>query len=162
MVRAYLLLGSNEVDRANYLENARFRISLLAGKLTAASSVYETAAWGKTDQGPFLNQVVAVDTELGPELLMQTLFAIENSLGRKRTVEKWAPRTIDIDLLFYGDEIIETPALTVPHPEIAARKFALVPLAEVANGLVHPVLKKKMAELLTECTDELAVEKMSR
>jgi 2-amino-4-hydroxy-6-hydroxymethyldihydropteridine diphosphokinase len=160
MVRTYLLLGSNEGDRANFLENARHRIAILAGKPAGASSIYETAAWGKTDQKAFLNQVLAVDTNLGASLLMDTLLAIENSLGRKRPSEKWTSRTIDIDLLFYGDSVIKQPDLTVPHPAIAERRFTLVPLAEVANSLVHPVSNKTVEEMLKECTDALEVKKI--
>lgn len=156
MVRAFVLLGSNEGERATYLENARLRISQLAGKLSAASSIYETAAWGKEDQASFLNQVVGIETSLSPGLLLETLLAIEDSLGRTRT-EKWAPRTIDLDILFYGDQVVEEPGLVIPHPAIEQRRFTLVPLAEVAPVFIHPVLKKSMKELLVECNDPLEV-----
>lgn len=156
MVRAFVLLGSNEGERATYLENARFRISQLAGKLFAASSIYETAAWGKEDQASFLNQVVGIETSLSPRLLLETLLAIEDSLGRTRT-EKWAARTIDLDILFYGDQVVEEPGLVIPHPAIEQRRFTLVPLAEVAPVFIHPVLKKSMKELLVECNDPLEV-----
>ena len=156
MVRAFVLLGSNEGERATYLEKARLRISQLAGKLFAASSIYETAAWGKEDQASFLNQVVGIETSLSPRLLLETLLAIEDSLGRTRT-KKWAARTIDLDILFYGDQVVEEPGLVIPHPAIEQRRFTLVPLAEVAPVFIHPVLKKSMKELLVECNDPLEV-----
>ncbi len=156
MVRSFVLLGSNKGDRDTYLENARFRISLLAGKLFTASSIYETAAWGKEDQAPFLNQVVGIETSLAPGLLLETLLAIETSLGRTRT-EKWATRTIDLDILFYGDQVVDEPGVFIPHPAIEQRRFTLVPLAEVAPAFIHPVLKKSMEELLVECNDPLEV-----
>ncbi len=156
MVRSFLLLGSNKDKRDRYIENARFRISLLAGKLFTASSIYETAAWGKEDQAPFLNQVVGIETSLAPRLFLETLLAIETSLGRTRA-EKWATRTIDLDILFYADQIVKEPGLVIPHPAIAQRRFTLVPLAAIAPSLIHPVLKKSMEELLVECNDPLEV-----
>ena len=161
MVRAFLLLGSNMGERATYLENARFRISLLVGKLFSASSIYETAAWGKEDQPAFLNQVVGIETALAPRILLETLLAIEDSLGRTRT-EKWAARTIDLDILFYGNQIVEEPGLVIPHPAFAQRKFALVPMAAVAPSFIHPVLKKSVEVLLVECNDSLDVVAWSR
>lgn len=161
MIRVFLLLGSNEGDRENFLLNARFRIQLLAGKSPAVSSVYETAAWGDLNQAPFLNQVLAVDTTLNPRILLSTLLAIEDSLGRKRT-KKWAARTIDIDILFYGEQVITDPDLIIPHPEIGARRFALTPLAELIPDFVHPVLKKSVSELLVTCEDRLEVREWSK
>lgn len=156
MVRSFVLLGSNKCERDTYLENARVRISLLAGKLFTASSIYETSAWGKEDQAPFLNQVVGIETSLAPGLLLETLLAIETSLGRTRT-EKWATRTIDLDILFFGDQVVEEPGVVIPHPAIKQRRFTLVPLAEVAPAFIHPVLKKSMELLLVECSDQLEV-----
>ena len=158
MAQALLLLGSNDGDRKNYLENARFRISVLTGKLTTSSSIYETAPWGKEDQPPFLNQVVALETTLAPNLLLAALQAIEMSLGRISS-PKWTTRTIDIDILFYDHQIIDALNLTVPHPAITQRRFTLVPLSEIAPNFIHPTLKKTIATLLLECTDTLPVEK---
>ena len=156
----FLLLGSNEGDRGNYLENARFRMQLLAGRATTASSIYQTAAWGNTSQAPFLNQVIAIDTTLDPHVLLSTVLAVEKSLGRIRT-EKWAPRTIDIDILFYGDQAINEPDLVIPHALLHDRRFALIPLAEISPELLHPLLKKTIRQLLEECQDHLDVLKVS-
>ena len=156
MVTVFLLLGSNLGDRSDYLEKARLQIGLQAGKLLIFSSIYETAAWGDIPQRPFLNQVVCIETFLAPEQLLKITQAIESSLGRVRS-EKWAARTLDIDILFYGSEIIETPDLVIPHPAIQQRRFTLVPLIEVAPGFVHPVLNKTSEVLLSECNDTLAV-----
>lgn len=156
MERAFLLLGSNEGDRMTFLAKAIMAIIQKAGKSFACSSIYETAAWGKDGEPSFLNQVIGIVTSLTPEELLKTAQSIESDLGRIRT-EKWSRRTIDIDILFYGSKIIETPDLIVPHPGIAQRKFTLVPLAEVAPHFMHPVLNKTMEELLRECHDTLAV-----
>ncbi len=159
MIRAFLLLGSNVGERKNFLENARMRIHLLAGTVVKSSAVYETAAWGKTDQPAFLNQVVAIDTALSADLLLVTLLAIENSLGRIRD-QRWAPRTIDIDILLYGTEVINQPDLIIPHPALSERKFALIPLAELIPDVIHPLTGKTIATMLEECTDVLGVDKI--
>ena len=155
----FLLLGSNEGDRLRNLEEAFRRISLDAGEVVARSTVYRTAAWGMEDQPDFYNQVVAIRSPHGPEELLGRLLAIERAMGRVRR-ERWGPRLIDIDLLFYGNEVIDTSILRVPHPGIPDRKFTLLPLAEIAPDLVHPVLHKTIAELLRECKDRLGVERL--
>lgn len=155
-VRTYLLLGSNLGDRQVMLQAARVRLEILVGPIVGASQVYETAAWGKTDQSAFLNRVVAIDTVLEPAVLLATILAIESSLGRVRK-EKWEPRAIDIDILVYGDEVINKTDLVVPHPAMPERRFVLTPLAEIAPELNHPVLNKSMTQLLNECSDNLEV-----
>ena len=157
LVRTFLLLGSNLGDRQDHLDKARTQVRRRIGKLVAISSVYQTAAWGNTEQSAFLNQVLGVETKLTPEQILTAIKAVEKSQGRTPT-EKWGPRTLDIDILFYGDQIIKTPELTIPHPEIANRRFALEPLMEVEPDLVHPVLNKTVRKLLATCPDGLPVE----
>ena len=156
-MQAFLLLGSNKGDRADYLARARHAIGNRAGNMLSASSVYETAAWGKPDQPPFLNQVVMIETELLPRELLAEALSIEMALGRKPG-EKWSQRIIDIDILFYGGLVVQQEDLIIPHLLIAQRRFTLVPLAELAPDFQHPVLKKTIRELLNECDDTLGVE----
>ena len=160
MNEAYLLTGGNIGDRLVSLQQACVKIEKQAGIVLKKSAVYETAAWGITDQNLFLNQVLLVSTSLPPEELLQTLLQIEQELGRKRVV-KMGPRIIDIDILFYNNEIISTPVLTVPHPQIANRRFVLTPLNEIAPGFIHPGLQKTIAEFLEICPDNLEVRKYS-
>jgi 2-amino-4-hydroxy-6-hydroxymethyldihydropteridine diphosphokinase len=122
----------------------------------AASAYYETAAWGVEDQPAFLNQVLAVHTWLPAPELLATCLAAEQQAGRER-LQHWGTRTLDVDILLYGQEIIATSTLVVPHPALPARRFALVPLAEIAPQLVHPQLHQTAAELLATCPDPLAV-----
>ena len=154
----FLLLGSNQGKPLGKLAEAAERIEKDAGRIVARSSVYKTAAWGVEDQPDFYNQVLQIESAWSPEELMKKLLKIEQAMGRVRA-EKWGPRIIDIDVLFYGQQVISTASLTVPHPGIPDRKFALLPLAQIAPGLVHPVLGKTIATLLRECTDALSVEK---
>lgn len=158
-VRTYLLLGSNQGDRQTFLNAARVRLEILAGPLVAQSAVYSTAPWGKTDQPEFLNRVVVLDTRLDPSLLLTTILAIEKSLGRTRS-EKWEPRTMDIDILLYGDQVVHEPGLDIPHPAMAERRFVLTPLAEVAGDVVHPVTRKPISEMLLHCPDTLEVKRI--
>jgi 2-amino-4-hydroxy-6-hydroxymethyldihydropteridine diphosphokinase len=153
---AYLLLGSNLGDRAARLSQARADLAATAGRLVAASALYETAAWGVEDQPAFLNQVLAIETELDGPTLLTACQAAEQQQGRERLMH-WGARTLDVDILLFGQEIIATPTLTVPHPALPARRFALVPLAELAPQLMHPQLHRTIAELLADCPDALAV-----
>jgi 2-amino-4-hydroxy-6-hydroxymethyldihydropteridine diphosphokinase len=154
----FLSLGSNQGDRSTNLFDARKRIEKQAGKILRASSVYSTAAWGVTDQPDFLNQVIEIETRLTPGLLLDATHKIETSLGRIRT-GKWGARIIDIDLLFYRHVVLTTGHLVLPHPELPNRNFVLVPFNEIAPGFIHPVLQKKISELLETCPDKLAVTK---
>jgi 2-amino-4-hydroxy-6-hydroxymethyldihydropteridine diphosphokinase len=151
-LNVYLLLGSNVGDRQANLKKASELISEEVSPVVATSKLYETAAWGKTDQSPFLNQAIIVKTSIKPLILLSLLKNIERKVGRVDT-EKWGPRVIDIDILLYGSEIIHEPELQVPHPYLPVRRFALLPLAEIAEEVIHPILKKTIAELLAECPD---------
>ena len=128
------------------------------GKRTISSSIYRTAAWGKEDQPDFLNQIIVVLSVLSATEILKKIFDIENEMGRVRTIKN-AARVIDIDMLFFNDEIIETENLIVPHPQIENRKFVLVPLTEISPNYKHPVLKKSSEELLNICSDKLNVQK---
>jgi 2-amino-4-hydroxy-6-hydroxymethyldihydropteridine diphosphokinase len=157
----FLLLGTNLGNRPQNLERAIFAIAENIGSIRKMSSVYKTAAWGKTDQAEFYNQVVLITTSLDPLALLAQVVNIEKILGRVRT-EKWGPRLIDIDILFYDQLIIENESLTIPHPGIPGRRFTLVPLCEIAPGFIHPQLNKEISVLLDECEDPLAVEPVTR
>jgi 2-amino-4-hydroxy-6-hydroxymethyldihydropteridine diphosphokinase len=160
MNKVYLLTGGNVGNRQQYLQESARLIEAACGKIITRSAIYETAAWGKTDQAAFLNQALELMTTLNAERLMEQLLKIEQTAGRKR-LEKYGPRTIDIDILFFNADIIATILLTVPHPQIAARRFVLEPMNELAPDFVHPVLKKTIAQLLEECPDPLPVKKFS-
>jgi 2-amino-4-hydroxy-6-hydroxymethyldihydropteridine diphosphokinase len=156
MNKAYLSLGSNEGERARWLRKAIDLITAGCGKILAKSHIYETAAWGITSQADFLNMAVCIETEKRPLELLEAILEIETGMGRERTI-KWGPRIIDIDILFYNDEVINLPGLVIPHPYMQDRKFTLTPLEEVAPEYKHPVLQKTVSDLLAECTDKLDV-----
>lgn len=159
MNRAYLCLGGNLGDRERNLESALELLNKHAGKVRSASSVYETASWGNTGQPNYLNQAIEIETQLpAPDLLQKCLF-VEHELGRTRNV-KWENRPIDIDILFFNNEIIDLPELKVPHPLLHERLFVLYPLNDIAPDLVHPVIGKKINELLKTCPDRLKVERI--
>ncbi|MGD0582234.1 MAG: 2-amino-4-hydroxy-6-hydroxymethyldihydropteridine diphosphokinase [Bacteroidales bacterium] len=150
---AYLGLGSNLGDRIGFLKEATRMIGESAGKIIAVSSVYETEPVEVEKGGDFLNMVVCVGTDLSPSGLLGRILMIESKLGRIRCETRYSSRTIDIDILFYNNEIIENDSLSIPHPRLHLRKFVLIPINELATGLVHPVLGKSIKELLDECPD---------
>jgi 2-amino-4-hydroxy-6-hydroxymethyldihydropteridine diphosphokinase len=144
VTRAYVGVGANLGDRRATIEAA---VAALPG-VVAVSELRETAPVGVVDQPAFLNGAVALETELSPRELLETLLEVERSLGRQRG-ERWGPRTIDLDLLLYGEETLDEPGLTVPHPRLHERRFALEPLAELDPGLVVPG-RGRVRELLSE------------
>ena len=150
---AYLLLGGNLGDRLQNLHKALILINKMAGATTKKSNVFVTAAWGNENQPDFYNQAICINTTLSALDLLNILLKIEEELGRKRTDKKWQERTMDIDILFYNDVIIDTMQLKIPHPFIQDRKFVLIPLMEIAKDFIHPVLKKNISQLLAECED---------
>ena len=160
MNNVVLLLGTNVGDRPGNLKKALQEINIMLGQTIQQSSVYETAPWGNTEQEIFLNRVVIIQSEINAEEMMDRILRIENEMGRVRTM-KWEPRIMDIDILFFNNEIILTKNLIVPHPNLHERKFTLMPLAELMPDFVHPVLKKTIAEILLDLDDNLEVTKTS-
>jgi 2-amino-4-hydroxy-6-hydroxymethyldihydropteridine diphosphokinase len=160
MNQAFLLLGGNLDDRKQNLAKAGELIQKQCGTISHLSSLYETAAWGKTDQPAFLNQAIEIKTPLSAKELMKCILKIENDMGRTR-IEKYGPRIIDIDILFFNREIYDEDFLKIPHPQLQNRRFALIPLEEIAPSFKHPVLKKSVSQLLKECRDKLEVKKYS-
>lgn len=159
MNHTYLLLGSNMGDSAAHLLQAKEAIESTVGRVAHASSVYRTEPWGNKDQQDFLNQVLEVETSLTAVEVLHQILSVETAMGRHR-VHKWEPRIIDIDLLFYSNQLLETAELTLPHPLLHERRFTLLPLAEIAPNLIHPKLHQTVAELLRVCKDTGIVEKM--
>ena len=156
----HLGLGTNLGNRKKNLATSIYLIEESVGKTVAISSTYATQAWGVEDQPDFLNQVIVLETILSPQMVLKLILGIETKMGRKRE-RKWYTRLIDIDLLLYGDHIIEEANLIVPHPYIQDRNFVLAPLAEIAPDLVHPVYKETVKELYEKCKDPLEVKFLS-
>ncbi|NDE09801.1 MAG: 2-amino-4-hydroxy-6-hydroxymethyldihydropteridine diphosphokinase [Chitinophagia bacterium] len=159
MNSTYLLLGSNMGNSTELLSNAIEQIENKIGPLLLQSNLYATAAWGNTSQPDFLNQVIEVATQLDATETLKEILSIEKNMGRIRTVKN-APRIIDIDILFFNNEIINRIDLIVPHPEIQNRRFVLIPLNEIVPQMIHPVLNKTIDQLLSFCPDQLAVKKI--
>ncbi len=156
MTIIYLLTGSNLGKRAFQLQKACRLCHSQIGEVLRKSDLYETEAWGNINQPVFLNQVLEIQTTLTPDGVLQQIFVIEHQLGRQR-VEKWGQRRIDIDILLFGEEVINTPDLQIPHPYLPQRRFALTPLAQLVPEMQHPVLYLPIAKLLEQCPDELRV-----
>ena len=152
----YLLLGTNVGDRIKNLQLARNLLATKAGNIIASSGIYKTAPWGNTDQADFFNQAVHLQTMMPAETLMQEILNIEMEMGRERTLKN-APRIIDIDILLFNDVITDLPHLHIPHALLHERKFALIPLQEIAGDLIHPVLNLSINQLSEDCKDELQV-----
>jgi 2-amino-4-hydroxy-6-hydroxymethyldihydropteridine diphosphokinase len=159
MTRIYFLLGGNIGNREELLSEAVRKMTNQIGKFVQASSLYETEPWGFTHEQNFLNQVIAFDSNLSAIEILDKTQALEKELGRVRKTTQYCERTIDIDILFYGNELIESERLSIPHPRIQERSFALYPLKELIPDFIHPVLKKSIKQLKEACTDKLQVTK---
>jgi 2-amino-4-hydroxy-6-hydroxymethyldihydropteridine diphosphokinase len=159
MIDVFLLLGSNLGNRNVFLHKAIECIEQNIAPVVKESAIYETQSWGKTDLPDYLNQVVMLQTTLQAQDVLQKVLKIEIEMGRKRE-EKWGSRIIDIDILFYGSDIINAPNLTVPHPQLHNRRFTLEPLGELAPDFIHPVLNKSILELKNSLKDDLIVKKL--
>lgn len=154
--QCYILLGSNMGDRGAMLSEAKKHIEDVCGKIRLSSSVYITKAWGIESQPDFQNQVVKIETALSAHELLRKLLQIEQDMGRHR-MGKWLSRVIDLDILFYNANVIETAELVIPHPKIAVRNFTLVPLMEISQYMIHPVLGVTIEELYLQSEDTLEV-----
>ena len=159
MAELILHLGSNLGYKDINLELARVMISNHIGAIIKSSSVYESEAWGVKDQESFLNQALIIATELEPLEVLDSIKLIESKMGRKKVL-RWGPRIIDIDILFYSDDIIDIPHLKIPHTQLSNRNFVLQPLLELCPDKLHPELGKTIRVLAEECEDLLAVQKI--
>lgn len=159
MGSVFLLLGSNLDNRVSNLHEARQQISRYGGKIITTSSIYRTQAWGDATRQEFYNQAVEIQPVEDPYKTLYSVLEIEKRMGRVRK-EKWGDRLIDIDILLWEDLEIQQADLTVPHPYLHLRRFALTPLAEIAPAAIHPGFNKCVSQLLDECADTLTVERV--
>jgi 2-amino-4-hydroxy-6-hydroxymethyldihydropteridine diphosphokinase len=153
MKKTFLGLGSNLDDREKILNDSMKMIEESIGKIISCSSVYQTEPLGFKSENEFLNMVISVETNLSASGLLGRILMIESQLGRIRYENKYSSRKIDIDILLYNNEIVDEPALKIPHPQMHERRFVLVPLCEIAPTLTHPILKKTMRSILKSCPD---------
>ena len=156
MESAFLLLGTNLGDRLHQLDSCRQKLANI-GVLGSVSGIYETAPWGISDQPEFWNKAVELKTTQSPQELLTELKRIEQECGRQVT-SKWGPREIDIDILIFGSRKLQLAELIIPHPRLQDRRFALMPLEEIASNVLHPGLEKTVKQMLSECTDNLSVQ----
>lgn len=156
MHSVFLLTGSNLGNRNEQLSNAILELEAHVGTIVHSSSVFETEAWGKEGLPPHLNQAILIKTSLEPLALLQSIHTIEERLGRVRQ-EKWGVRVIDIDIIYFDDQIIDLPQLIVPHPLLQERNFVLAPLCQIAPDFLHPVFLKTNMELLQQSQDNMKV-----
>lgn len=157
MSQVFLSMGSNLGNRLGYLNKAIKMLCSETGCILGKSSVYETEPWGFSHENSFYNQVVELETDLGPDKLLDKLHEIEKLCGRTPSFELYTARSLDLDILFYDDKIISSEVLTIPHPLAHKRLFVLIPLNEIAPGLIHPVFGSTIRELVTACEDDKKV-----
>ncbi|MDR0815491.1 MAG: 2-amino-4-hydroxy-6-hydroxymethyldihydropteridine diphosphokinase [Bacteroidales bacterium] len=160
MESVFLLLGSNMGDKQTFLRQSVALLNVSPNRVLRTSSLYLSEPWGFVHPEKFLNQAVEMQTPLEPAELLQQIHVIENSLGRTRVAGQYTARTIDIDILLFGNRIIQTPDLTIPHPRMAERMFVLQPLAELFPDGVHPALQLTVEQLKAQCADRLQVTKI--
>ncbi len=158
--QAYISLGGNLGNTEHIFVEALQLIELRIGNIILKSSLFQTAAWGNAEQDDFLNQVILLETNLNPQNLLDNLLTIELHFKRERIVH-WGPRTLDLDILYFNQEIIQTENLTVPHPRIKERRFILIPMHEISPYWIDPASSKPIAELLETCPDKLPVKKLN-
>ena len=156
MNKVFIITGGNIGDRMKNLETSEKMIEEQIGHVIQTSKIYETEAWGINDQPSFYNQVLIVETNFSSDKVIKKILEIEEDMGRVRTIKN-AARNIDIDILFFNDDIVNEENLTIPHPQMINRRFVLMPLNEIASAKNHPVYNKSVAQLLVECKDELKV-----
>lgn len=156
----YLLAGTNLGNRFSNLLSAREKITGSIGELISLSHIYESDPWGFKSDNSFCNQAFCIKTNLSVSTILQLIHKIEKDAGRMRTPGKYTDRTLDIDILLFGDKIIKSKNLTIPHPFLHLRRFALAPMADISPDIIHPVLKKSIAQLLAECDDNIRVKKL--
>jgi 2-amino-4-hydroxy-6-hydroxymethyldihydropteridine diphosphokinase len=161
MNAAFLCLGGNMGDRLALLREAKELILIAGIEIRAQSGIYETQAWGgDPTSGDYYNQCIKVETEMQATDLMQVLLSIEQKMGRSRSSDKNSPRTMDIDILLFNNNIINDSNVEIPHPRMHLRQFVLKPLSEIAASVMHPVLHKTIGQLLLECRDTLTAKKV--
>lgn len=155
----FLGLGSNLGNRKNIIEQAIENIKAFS-EIIKVSPLYESSAWGFNSNNEFINLAIQISTELTADQLLENILHIEKELGRmQKTTTFYQDRTIDIDILFYGDQIINSEKLTIPHPKISERLFVLKPLNDISPNYIHPILNKTISELLAICDDESEIKK---
>ncbi|WP_299578302.1 2-amino-4-hydroxy-6-hydroxymethyldihydropteridine diphosphokinase [uncultured Sunxiuqinia sp.] len=160
MAKVFLLLGGNLGNKKVIFNQALALLEEAVGKIEQQSAIYETEPWGFESEDLFWNQVVVLETRLDADSLLVETQQIEYQLGRVRHGAQYSSRLIDLDILFYDQLILNQPRLEIPHPRMGERRFVLEPLAEIAPDFIHPASKKTIAQLLAECTDQLAVKKL--
>jgi 2-amino-4-hydroxy-6-hydroxymethyldihydropteridine diphosphokinase len=160
MNKVCLSIGSNLGDRALNLKKSIECLINTVGQISAISSIYETEAWGLINQPSFYNLALIINSKFNPFEILEFTQKIEIDLGRIRK-EKWGERVIDIDIVFFNDEIVDTNNLTIPHPRMADRKFVLVPLDEIIPNYIHPIFNETIASLNRICTDKLNASKLN-